>query len=94
MFDIEKMRQRVMEMADPKNPYSQEDFNAEFNQTTMTAFDFRIPLKFTNKSTNEDPQYATDGSSGFDLRANLEESLIVKAGKRNIVPTGLYFETP
>ncbi len=95
MFDIEKMRQRVLEIADPNNPYTQEDFNKEFSVMKLVPeTDYRIKLHFTNKSTNEDPQYATDGSSGFDLRANLEETITIPAGKRAIVPTGLFFEIP
>lgn len=98
MFDIEKMRERVLEIADPNNPYTQEDFNKEFGGTMMNiapiSNDYRIKLYFTNKSNNEDPQYATDGSSGFDLRANLEETITIPSGKRAIVPTGLFFEIP
>ena len=96
MFDIDKMKQRVVEIADPNNPYTQEDFNKEFGVSTMTIApnDLRIKLHFTNKSTNEDPQYATDGSSGFDLRANLEETITIPVGKRALVPTGLFFEIP
>lgn len=97
MFDIDKMRQRVLEIADPENPYTQEDFNKEFGGVgfgTIAPDDYKIKLHFTNKSTNEDPQYATDGSSGFDLRANLEETMTIPAGKRAIVPTGLFFEIP
>ena len=31
---------------------------------------FKLPFDFVNKSQNPDPEYATTGSSGFDLRAN------------------------
>lgn len=99
MFDIEKMRQRVLEIADPNNPYTQEDFNKEFGGVGLARIaapdDYKIKLQFTNKSNNEDPQYATDGSSGFDLRANLPESnMVIPVDKRALVPTGLFFEIP
>ena len=97
MFDISLMRQRVLEIADPSNPYTQEDFDKEFGATMNIAVDedhYKLKLHFSNQSTNEDPAYATAGSSGFDLRANLEEPIIIKAGKRAIVPTGLFFGIP
>jgi dUTP pyrophosphatase len=52
----------------------------------------KISVKFINKSTNEDPKFAYDGDSGFDLRADIDEDLILKPGERFLVPTGLYFE--
>jgi dUTP pyrophosphatase len=95
---VERMRARLLEVVDPNNPYTQEDFDQEFssNLATITVDEdyYKIKLRFSNKSTNEDPQYATAGSSGFDLRANLTESISIKAGSRAIVPTGLFFEIP
>ncbi|CAM3100955.1 dUTP diphosphatase [Vibrio rarus] len=35
------------------------------------------------------PQYATEGSAGLDLRACLDEALIVTPGTTHLVPTGL-----
>lgn len=101
--DLEKMRQRVLDMNDPQNPYSQEDFNKEFNSTPNLS-DYKLDLKTCNKSDNEYPEYATVGSSGFDLRANIIpvdnerggmiDYITIKPFKRAIVPTGLYFEIP
>ena len=54
----------------------------------------KIVLKFKNESTNEDPFYSTEGSSGFDLRANLEDDMILEVGDYTMVPTGLFFEIP
>jgi dUTP pyrophosphatase len=93
---IEKMREKILLISDPNSGYTQEDFDIEFGQhqeTLMNEF-YRLPLTFSNKSKNEDPQYATEGSSGFDLRADLSEPVVIKAGKRAIVPTGLFFELP
>ncbi|EGL38792.1 dUTP diphosphatase [Parvimonas sp. oral taxon 110 str. F0139] len=53
-----------------------------------------MEIKIINKSKNENPSYATDGSSGFDLRANLDEDLIIKPMQRIAVPTGIYIEIP
>jgi dUTP pyrophosphatase len=49
-------------------------------------------LHFINKSTNPDPKFEHDGDSGFDLRANLEQPVIIPVGKMKCIPTGLYFE--
>ena len=51
-----------------------------------------MKLKVINKSKHPLPKYETEGSSGMDLSANLEESLILKPLDRVLVPTGLYFE--
>jgi dUTP pyrophosphatase len=54
--------------------------------------DYRLPVKFVNESNNVDPQYESDGASGFDLRASLTEPMVLKPLKRALIPTGLYFE--
>lgn len=94
---IEKMRVRIAQIADPEDPYTQEDFDKEFSVSAINSTDqdyWKIKLGFNNKSTNPDPEYATSGSSGFDFRANLSEPVTIKAGKRALVPTGLFFELP
>ena len=35
------------------------------------------------------PEYATDGSAGLDLRACLDETLLVKPGDTHLIPTGI-----
>lgn len=58
---------------------------------------FKIPIKFVNTSKNEDPTWAKEGDSGFDLRAELTEvggTLKLKPLERTLIPTGLYFELP
>jgi len=47
-----------------------------------------------NKSKNELPAYATEGSAGMDLRANLVEPVEIPTLKRKIIPTGIYIELP
>lgn len=93
---IEQMREKIMLISDPNSGYTQEDFDTEFSQVQndMMGELYKLKLVFSNKSKNEDPQYATEGSSGFDLRADLSEPLVIKVGKRAIVPTGLFFELP
>ena len=40
------------------------------------------------------PQYETEGSAGMDIRAYLEEDMVIEPGKRALVPTGLFIEIP
>ncbi|MCX4027291.1 dUTP diphosphatase [Endozoicomonas sp. SM1973] len=42
------------------------------------------------------PHYATDGSAGMDLRACIDEPIIVEPGQTVLIPTGLaiYVEDP
>ena len=51
-----------------------------------------MELKVINKSKHPLPNYQTDGSSGMDLRANLDDKMVLKPLDRVLVPTGLYFE--
>lgn len=51
-----------------------------------------MKLKVINKSKHPLPKYETEGSSGMDLRANLDVSMVLKPLDRVLVPTGLYFE--
>ena len=53
-----------------------------------------VEIKIVNTSKNALPEYATDGASGMDLRANLSEPLSLKPMERNLVPTGLFIEMP
>lgn len=54
-----------------------------------------IKVKIVNKSNNELPTYATEYSAGMDLRANLNEDLIlIKPLGRTIIPTGIFIELP
>ena len=47
-------------------------------------------VKIINKSKNELPKYETLFSAGMDLRANLEESIVLKPSQRLVVKTGLF----
>jgi dUTP pyrophosphatase len=87
------LKDKIMEIINPESNYTLKDFEkeySEFNQINVS--NHTIPVKFTNKSNNENPKYETNGSSGFDLRANLESDVIIESGKTAIIPTGLFFE--
>lgn len=53
-----------------------------------------IKLKVINKSHNELPEYAHPGDSGLDIRANLEEAIILQPLERKLIPTGIYLGIP
>lgn len=55
---------------------------------------FSIEVKIINKSSNALPEYATVGSSGMDIRANLEAPIAIKPMERVLVPTGIFIEMP
>ncbi|MGB9577196.1 MAG: dUTP diphosphatase [Candidatus Micrarchaeia archaeon] len=40
------------------------------------------------------PQYMTEGSAGADLRAAVEEEVVIAPGETALIPTGLHFEIP
>lgn len=84
----------LMEMISKNPNFTLEDFNKEFEKVYNTDFDIKkIKISFVNKSNNKNPEFATNGSSGFDIRAHLEKPVIVKNnGGIEIIPTGLYFQ--
>lgn len=50
---------------------------------------------FVKVESEEDlPCYASEGASGADVRAKLQEPLAIPPGKSALIPTGLYFEIP
>lgn len=51
-------------------------------------------IKIINKSKNEIPKYQTENSAGVDIRASLDEDLVLKAGEFKLVSTGVYLEIP
>nr|WP_319572502.1 dUTP diphosphatase [uncultured Draconibacterium sp.] len=53
-----------------------------------------MQVKIVNKSKNELPAYSTAFSAGMDLRANLDESVVLKPLERKLIPTGLFIELP
>ena len=53
-----------------------------------------IRVNIINQSTNPLPAYATEGSSGMDLRASLDQALVLRPMERYLVPTGISIEIP
>ena len=51
----------------------------------------RISEKFSDIQL---PHYATEGSSGMDVRAAIEDDVILESGKIDMIPTNLIVEIP
>ncbi len=58
----------------------------EIKVLPLEHYDRELPLPF----------YATHGAAGADIRASLPngDTMVIAAGKREMVPTGLIFEIP
>lgn len=52
-----------------------------------------IEIKLVTKSGNI-PAYETEGSAGMDLKAVLNEPVVLAPGERRLIPTGLFIELP
>ena len=51
-----------------------------------------IELKILDKRLGNEfplPEYATDGSAGVDMRACLDEALVLEPGNTELIPTGM-----
>ena len=53
-----------------------------------------MKVKIINKSCHPLPNYETTASAGMDLRADIEEPVILKSLDRVIIKTGLFIELP
>lgn len=53
-----------------------------------------MKVEIINKSKHALPTYATNLSAGMDLRANIEEQIVLEPLQRALVPTGLYIALP
>ena len=77
---------------DPSKDYSYDDFMAEYDTEQPMVGIPKIDISFVNESDNQDPDWETIGSAGFDLRAS--EYGTIQPNEFKIVPTGLYFDLP
>ena len=53
-----------------------------------------MKIKILNKSSFPTPNYKTSGSSGIDLYANIENSIILNPLEPTLIPTGIYVSIP
>jgi len=60
--------------------------NVNASVSTMTVIDLKV---LDERMAAHLPAYATPGSAGLDLRACLDEALVLQPGQTALVPTGL-----
>lgn len=53
-----------------------------------------IKINIINTSANPLPAYATAGSAGMDIRANLTNPIALNPLERMLIPTGLFVQLP
>ncbi|MBK6265173.1 dUTP diphosphatase [Marivirga sp. S37H4] len=53
-----------------------------------------MEVRVINKSKHELPAYQTISAAGLDLRANLEEPVVLRPMERKLLPTALFMELP
>ncbi len=53
-----------------------------------------MTVEIINKSKHQNPSYSTEFSAGMDIRANIDEPIILKPLERTLVKTGLYISLP
>jgi dUTP pyrophosphatase len=53
-----------------------------------------MTIRIINRSKNSLPAYETAHAAGMDLRANTDETILLKPMERKLIPTGLHIELP
>ncbi|MDE6134549.1 MAG: dUTP diphosphatase [Muribaculaceae bacterium] len=54
----------------------------------------QVRIRIINSSANPLPEYATPLSAGMDVRASLQQTIVIQPGARALIPTGLKVEIP
>ena len=92
-FSMEEAQAKLAKAMDPNNEYSYEDFMKEYDGNMLPNNKIsKINISFVNESENQDPDWETSGSVGFDLRSS--ENGSIKPNEFKVVPTGLFFDLP
>ena len=53
-----------------------------------------MKIKILNRSKHKLPEYSTIASAGMDIRADIDEPVLLKPLNRILIKTGLYIEIP
>lgn len=53
-----------------------------------------MKISIRNVSSNPLPAYATESSAGMDLRASLQQPVVLQPLERRLIPTGVFLELP
>lgn len=57
----------------------------------------KVKIRIIRRESSRDlslPSYATEGSSGMDLYAAIEDEVLIQPGTWEVIPTGIYVEIP
>jgi len=68
--------------------------NGKICKNSFSENNNTMKIKIVNHSKHVLPAYETHFSAGMDLRANLDEPIVLKPLGRHLVPTGLFIELP
>lgn len=63
-------------------------------QTINTDSTVMVKVRIINKGHQQLPAYATEQSAGLDLRANIDNPIVLRPMQRQLIPTGLYMALP
>lgn len=94
-FSMREVKVKLDRAMDPNDKYTHDEFMSEYNTDKSiipSGLSPMINISFVNESENQDPDWETSGSAGFDLRASEYGSIKPKEFK--VIPTGLFFDLP
>jgi dUTP pyrophosphatase len=93
---LDDLRDKLSQAISNEGGYTIKDFEDEANKLNndIDISNIKINVDFKNVSNNEDPKYSHEMDSGFDLRANITEPIIIEQFGRKLIPTGLFFNLP
>ena len=91
-FTTDEAQAKLADAMDPNNDYSYDDFMYDFGSIPLITESHKMDISFVNESTNQDPDWETTGSAGFDLRASVNAN--IHPNEYRIISTGLYFDLP
>jgi dUTP pyrophosphatase len=93
---INDLRDKIIKVYDQNTDYGYDDLMSDLDNINVNekTENLMINIDFVNNSNNEDPEFQTFGSSGFDLRANIDQPITISSGERILIPTGLFFDLP
>lgn len=70
-----------------------EEINSIVDYMTINKKD-NVKIKVVNEGSQPLPKYETINSAGMDLRANIEDGIVIRPLDRALIPTGLYIALP
>jgi dUTP pyrophosphatase len=88
-----KSKLEGVDISDPKQLLEKFGVDSDqLNEFFMQSQEKKVLLNYTNDSKNNEPEYAYQSDSGFDLRST--EEIWIQAHDRKLIPTGLRFDIP